>query len=68
MHDTNTRSIVKTVSWRISGSTATFLVAYLISGNWALSGSIAIIQLTLNTILYYIHERLWNNIDWGKLD
>ena len=66
MIDTNARSIVKTISWRITGSTATFLIAYIMTGNFALAGVIGIIQLISNTILYYIHERIWNNIYWGR--
>jgi uncharacterized membrane protein len=64
--DTTWRSIIKTISWRITGSSATFLIAYLISGNMSIAGTIAVIQLTANTILYYIHERIWNKIRWGR--
>ena len=66
MSDTTRRSLVKTISWRITGSSATFLIAYLISGNISIAGTIAAIQLTANTILYYIHERVWNKIRWGQ--
>jgi uncharacterized membrane protein len=64
--DTTRRSVIKTISWRITGSSATFLIAYLISGNMSIAGTIAVIQLTANTILYYIHERIWNKIRWGR--
>jgi uncharacterized membrane protein len=64
--DSTGRSLVKTISWRITGSCATFFVAYMISGNLGMSGTIAIIQLTTNTILYYIHERIWNKVKWGR--
>ena len=66
MSDTTQRSLVKTVSWRLTGSSATFLIAFLISGNASIAGTIAVIQLTANTILYYIHERIWNKIGWGQ--
>ena len=66
LNDTNLRSIVKTVSWRLTGSGATFLVSYMITGNFNMAGTIALIQLTTNTILYYMHERIWNKINWGK--
>jgi uncharacterized membrane protein len=66
MNDTTTRSLAKTVSWRITGSLATFLISYLILGNFLVAGSIAVIQITVNTILYFIHERVWNKISWGK--
>jgi uncharacterized membrane protein len=66
MSDSTTRSIAKTISWRITGSGATFLISYVVSGNLSVAGTIAIIQLTANTILYFIHERIWNKISWGK--
>ena len=64
--DTNKRSLVKTFSWRIAGSGATFGISYLISRNLAIAGSIASVQLIANTILYFIHERVWNCIKWGQ--
>ena len=64
--ETNKRSIVKTVTWRITGSTATFLIAYLLTGNLAISGVIGMTQMVTNTILYYMHERIWNLIKWER--
>ncbi len=66
MIETTARSIAKTVSWRITGSTATFAISYAILGDFAISGTIAIIQLTFNTVLYFLHERVWNWIRWGR--
>lgn len=66
MTESNARSLVKTISWRITGSSATFLISYAVLGNIAISGTIAIIQLTFNTLLYFVHERIWNKISWGK--
>ena len=60
------RSLAKTISWRITGSGATFGISYLISGNFVIASSIASIQLVSNTILYFIHERIWNKITWGQ--
>ena len=66
MSDTSQRSLVKTVSWRITGSTATFAISYAVLGDVAVSSTIAVIQLTFNTLLYFVHERIWNNIRWGR--
>lgn len=68
MAESAKRSLVKTISWRFAGSGATFLISYLISGNFAVAGSIASVQLVANTILYFVHERVWNQIGWGKSD
>jgi uncharacterized membrane protein len=64
LSDSNKRSLVKTVSWRITGSFSTFMISYLILGSFAVASSIAIVQIIANTILYYVHERVWNKIPW----
>jgi len=64
--DAPRRSIVKTVSWRITGSSATFAIAYILTGDVAVAGVIGITQMISNTILYYVHERIWNKILWGQ--
>ena len=66
MIDSNNRSIAKTISWRLTGSFSTFMISYLILGSFSVAGSIAIIQIIANTLLYYLHERVWNKIDWGR--
>jgi uncharacterized membrane protein len=66
MTETTARSIAKTVSWRVCGSTATFAISYAILGDFTVSGTIAVIQLTFNTVLYFGHERFWNWIRWGR--
>lgn len=64
--DQHNRSVVKTIKWRITGSSATFLIAYILTGNFAIAGVIGITQMITNTILYYAHERVWNKIQWGQ--
>jgi uncharacterized membrane protein len=66
MNETTARSIAKTVSWRVCGSGATFAISYAILGDITVSGTIAVIQLTFNTVLYFVHERVWNWISWGR--
>ncbi len=66
MNDTNIRSVIKTISWRITGSGATLLISWSITGNLVAASAIATIQIVTNTILYFVHERVWNKINWGK--
>ena len=60
------RSLVKSISWRIIGTLDTILISYIITGKLAFALSIGGIELVTKMILYVIHERLWNNIKWGK--
>lgn len=60
------RSLAKTITWRITTSIDTFIIAWVITGSWQLGGSIAIIEVLTKIIFYYVHERVWNKINWGK--
>lgn len=64
--DSTKRSLAKTISWRLTGSTATFIISYIILGDITSSSAIAVMQLTVNTLLYFVHERVWNKINWGQ--
>ena len=66
MIETALRSLVKTISWRLTGSLATFVISYLILGSLNISSTIAGIQLVFNTVLYFIHERVWDKINWQR--
>ena len=66
LSDTPKRSLLKTISWRITGSGATFVISWLIAGDFATAGTIAVIQLVVNTALYFFHERIWNQVGWGR--
>jgi uncharacterized membrane protein len=59
------RLILKTLSWRVIGSASTFLISYIVTGQLVLATGIAIAQMVVNTILYYIHEIVWNKIKLG---
>lgn len=60
------RSIIKAVSWRITGTIDTVLIAFLITGHmkWALS--IGGLEVLTKLLWYYLHERAWNRISFGK--
>ncbi len=60
------RSLTKTITWRLTGSGATFLISWILTNNLIVASSIATVQIIANTILYFVHERIWNIISWGK--
>ena len=39
------RSILKTITWRITASLDTFIIAWIITGDWKMGGSIAGIEV-----------------------
>jgi uncharacterized membrane protein len=64
--ETNKRSIVKALTWRALASLATFIISYTMTGDLAAATGIAAIQVVVNLLLYYVHERVWNKIQWGR--
>ena len=64
--DSNKRSITKALTWRALASLATFIISYIVIGNFAAATGIASVQVVVNLILYYVHERIWNKINWGQ--
>ncbi len=60
------RSVVKSLSWRIIGTLDTIVISWIITGELALAFSIGSIELVTKMVLYFLHERLWNSIKWGK--
>lgn len=66
MKEKRYRSIVKTISWRVTGTIDTFLVSYLITGKVGIAASISGVEVFTKLLLYYLHERVWNRIKLGK--
>lgn len=60
------RSIVKTLSWRVTATIDTFLLSWLVTGSLTFAGSIASLEVMTKMFLYYFHERLWSKITWGR--
>ena len=49
-------------------TTDTFLISYIITGRFDFAFAIAGIEVATKMILYYLHERAWSKIKWGKLN
>ncbi len=60
------RSILKSISWRFIGTIDTIIISWLVTGTLTLAFSIGFIELITKMVLYFFHERIWNNIKWGK--
>ncbi len=67
MPDSHRRTIVKTVIWRVFNFVYWPVIAYAVTGSWKSTGLLTIGAI-VGMFLYYGYERLWNNIQWGKLD
>lgn len=64
--ESNSRSIAKAISYRLLGSISTALIVYVFSGNATVSLGVGAVDMVTKIALYYLHERLWNYISFGR--
>ena len=64
--ETNKRSIVKGISWRIIATTTTIIIVYVFFGRLDLAIAAGMIETVLKVGLYWFHERVWHKVRWGK--
>jgi uncharacterized membrane protein len=61
------RSLVKAISWRLVATVTTIFLVFVFSKDLALGTMVGITELVVKTILYYLHERMWNLSDFGRI-
>lgn len=64
--DSNAKSLLKAVSWRIVGTIDTIVISYLITGQLVMAVSIGSVEVVSKIFLYYLHERVWENVTKEK--
>jgi uncharacterized membrane protein len=67
MHEKHYRSIVKAISWRLTGTIDTIVVSFIVSGRIKVALTIGFVELFTKIFLYYLHERAWNRISFGRV-
>ncbi len=62
------RSVAKTISWRIVATSTTILLVFLFTGDFVISASVGLLEAVAKIAIYYIHERIWNMSNFGKVN
>lgn len=65
-HDHWRRSVVKTLSYRLVIIIVVYLTSYLITHKHNEALAITAWNTATATVIYYIHERVWSRIKWGR--
>ncbi len=63
----NKRSLVKTVTFRILIIISDMIIIYALTHKLYITLGIIGLSNLSSTILYFIHERIWNKINWGRV-
>lgn len=64
--ETHTRSVLKALSWRVTGTIATTLLVYVFTRRFALSLAVGGLEFVSKVGIYWLHERLWDRLPIGR--
>ncbi|MEE8414316.1 MAG: DUF2061 domain-containing protein [Dehalococcoidales bacterium] len=64
--ESHRRSILKSITWRLVAVTVTILISYIWLGDWGSSIVLSLVANAIKALLYYLHERWWNRIEFGR--
>lgn len=65
--ESNVRSFIKALSWRLFATATTMIIVYWITGELAIAKKIGILEFASKIAIYYLHERIWNIFKFGKV-
>ena len=60
------RSWLKAISWRAVATATTMALVYALTGQIELMVGVGLLDLTLKLIFYFLHERAWDMIKFGR--
>ena len=63
MKESKLRSLLKAITWRITATLTTILIAWMLIGDVNVAMAIGSIEFFAKFVIYYLHERAWNRID-----
>ena len=64
--ESKSRSVVKTISWRILATATTITLVYIFTGKTDIAFSVGLIEVFLKMLIYFLHERAWDKIHFGR--
>jgi uncharacterized membrane protein len=63
---TKKRSLTKSVTWRIISVIVLSMVSFSVDKDVKAALYITIVYTLVQVFLYFVHERIWNKITWGR--
>jgi uncharacterized membrane protein len=64
--ETHARTIAKVITWRVALTTSHLINAWIVTGNWITGLQIAALATIINSVLFWAHERVWNQAQWRR--
>jgi adenylylsulfate kinase len=65
-YESNTRSLVKSISWRVMGTLVTAFLVWLFTRRLTLAAGAGALDAVSKIALFYLHERVWDRVRLGR--
>jgi len=65
--ETHARAWIKSIVWRLLGIVILGAITWVITHSWREMSLITILFHSVRVVLYYLHERIWEKIHWGRI-
>jgi len=64
--ETHTRSMVKTISWRVIATVTTSLIVWALTKRLEFALLVGGLDTSLKLVFYFLHERAWDKSNFGR--
>ncbi|MFQ6372494.1 DUF2061 domain-containing protein [Shewanella sp. YIC-542] len=58
--------MIKTMTFAVLHFSVAFTITYLLTGSVLIGGAVALIEPSVNTVVFYFHEKVWKRYEMKK--
>ncbi|MBO2677203.1 DUF2061 domain-containing protein [Shewanella algae] len=58
--------MIKTMTFAILHFSVAFTITYLLTGSVLIGGAVALVEPSINTVVFYFHEKVWKRYEAKK--
>ena len=58
--------MTKTLTFAALHFSVAFTITYLLTGSLVVGGAVALVEPTVNTVVFYFHDKIWKRIEAKK--
>lgn len=62
------RSLLKAITYRVTGTLTTTLIVLLMTGEWGIAVAVGVVEPFVKIVIYYLHERAWQLVPRNTID
>lgn len=66
MKEKHSRSIFKAITWRVVATLTTTILVFIFTDNFTIAIGVGFFDAVTKLIFYYLHERAWDKVEWGR--